>query len=52
MEVEYLVPFRSKAQVAKFRLLVKRGEITQATFDEWMRATPNPKRLPTRVQKK
>lgn len=38
--------FKSKKQIALFAEKVKRGEIDQATFDEWMKATPNPHRLP------
>lgn len=46
------MPFKSKAQIAKFRQLLKEGKISQATFDEWMSATKNPKRLPERKKKR
>jgi hypothetical protein len=43
------MPFVSQAQRRKFGELVKQGKISQATFDEWERATPNALRLPERV---
>jgi len=43
------MPFRSKAQVEKFRSLVAAGEMEQETFDRWMLDTPNPEKLPARV---
>ena len=46
------MPFRSKAQVRKFGAMVKRGEISQAEFDKWLKHTPNIKGLPERVGKK
>jgi hypothetical protein len=46
-------PFRSKSQVRKFGAMLKRGEITQATFDKWVKHTPKSlKKLPERVRKK
>ncbi|MBL7716595.1 MAG: hypothetical protein JNL01_14115 [Bdellovibrionales bacterium] len=45
------MPFRSDAQVEKFRQLLKDGKISQETFDEWMRATPKG-RLPKRIHPK
>ncbi|MBC8499494.1 MAG: hypothetical protein H8D39_03090 [Candidatus Atribacteria bacterium] len=45
------MPFRSKAQVRKFGAMVKRGEMSQAEFDEWLKHTPNIKKLPERVKK-
>jgi hypothetical protein len=44
------MPFRSRAQIRKFAALVKAGKISQAVFDEWLRATPNVKNLPARVK--
>jgi hypothetical protein len=46
------IGFRSKAQIRKFQELVARGDIEQATFDNWMAATKRPGRLPERVKKK
>lgn len=46
------MPFQSQAQVRKFRELLKLGKITQAQFDEWMKATPNLHRLPERKRAK
>ena len=45
------MPFRSRAQIRKFAELVKQGKMSQATFDEWLKATPNVKSLPNRVKK-
>lgn len=45
-------PFRSKSQVRKFGAMVKRGEISQRKFDEWLKATPSVKKLPEKVKKK
>jgi len=44
------MPFASKAQLRKFAELVKQGKMSQAVFDEWLRATPNVKNLPARVK--
>lgn len=46
------MPFKSLAQRAKFYAMLKRGEISQATVDEWERATPKGKALPKRVKRK
>jgi len=46
------MPFVSRAQHEKFRELLKLGQIKQAVFDEWLKATPNRKTLPERVKKK
>lgn len=43
------MPFKSQAQRAKFAELVKQGKMSQATFDEWERETPN--NLPERIGK-
>ena len=45
-------PFRSKSQLRKFGAMVKRGEMSQKKFDQWLRETPNIKSLPERVGKK
>lgn len=44
-----MAPFKSKRQKAKFEELVKKGEMTQMTFDEWLKDTP--KELPEKVGK-
>ena len=43
------MPFRSMAQRRKFASMVKKGEITQKTFDEWNAETP--KNIPERKSK-
>lgn len=43
------MPFKSKAQVRKFAELVKQGEMSQAKFDEWAKATPSMDKLPERI---
>lgn len=42
------MPFQSEAQRRKFGELVKQGKMSQATFDEWNKATGK-KKLPERV---
>jgi hypothetical protein len=46
------MPFKSKAQIAKFGELVKQGKMKQATFDEWMKSTPDAHQLPERKSEK
>ena len=47
------MPFRSKSQVRKFGAMLNRGEISQATFDKWVKHTKGSlKKLPERVKKK
>lgn len=46
------MPFKSKAQLKKFRQLVKKGEISQATFNKWLDETPNITKLPERAKSK
>ena len=46
------MPFKSQAQVQKFKDLVKAGKMPQATYDEWAKATPNLEFLPERIRKK
>ena len=43
------MPFRSMAQRRKFASMVKKGEISQKTFDEWNAETP--KNIPERKSK-
>jgi hypothetical protein len=42
------MPFKSKDQMRKFGELVKSGKMSQATFDEWNRATDHAN-LPERI---
>lgn len=44
------MPFKSEAQRRKFAELVKQGEMSQETFNEWNKATGK-KKLPERVGK-
>ncbi len=46
------MPFKSKSQLRKFALMLRRGEISKATFDKWVKHTKNIKRLPEKVKKK
>lgn len=46
------MPFRSKAQLRKFGVLVRQGKISKAKFRQWIEETPNIKNLPERVGKK
>lgn len=43
------MPFKSEAQRRKFASMVKKGEISQKTFDEWNSETP--KDIPERKSK-
>lgn len=45
------MPVKSKAQFRKFQAMFKRGEISKATLDEWLKGADF-KRLPERVAKK
>jgi hypothetical protein len=47
-----LMPFKSKAQRAKFLKMVEAGQLPKRTFDEWDRDTPKdlPERLNTRAK--
>jgi len=42
--------FKSEAQRKKFAEMVKSGEISKATYQEWDKASP--KKLPERVKQK
>lgn len=44
------MPFKSEAQRKKFATMVRSGEISQSTFDEWNKSTP--KKIPKRIGKK
>lgn len=46
------MPFKSKAQVRKFAILLRNGDITQEQYDQWHAETPNIKKLPERLKKK
>jgi len=46
------MPFKSKAQVRLFGHLVRMGKISERKFREWLKETPNIKKLPERVKKK
>ncbi len=46
------MPFKSKAQMRKFGAMARRGEISKAEFEEWLRETPNVSKLPERVKKR
>lgn len=43
------MPFKSKAQMKKFEMMVKEGKIPQEKFNQWMKETPSPHRLPERI---
>lgn len=45
------MPVRSKAQFRRFQAMHKRGEISKATLDKWLKGVDF-KSLPTRVGKK
>ena len=45
------MPFKSKAQQAKFAELVKEGKITQEKFDQWQMETGDQK-LPAKASYK
>lgn len=46
------MPFRSKAQIRKFRMMEAQGALPKGTTARWLRHTPNPKRLPNRVKRR
>jgi len=45
------MPFRSRAQMRKFREMVRRGEIDEATFQEWLDQT-DVSALPEKIENK
>lgn len=45
------MPFKSKAQMRKFDVLLREGKISQEHYDQWHAETKNPNRLPERVKK-
>jgi hypothetical protein len=46
------MPFKSKAQVRKFEVLLREGKISKENYDKWHAETKNIKRLPERIKKK
>ena len=44
------MPFKSKAQLRKFAVLVEQGKMKHKVFKEWLEATPSVKKLPERVK--
>lgn len=46
------MPYKSKAQIGKMRVLEKEGKLKPGTNAEWARETPNIKKLPKHVKKK
>ena len=43
------MPFKSKAQIAKFRSMVDKGQMTASEFETWLAHTPDIQSLPDRV---
>lgn len=46
------MPFKSKAQIAKFAELVKQGKMSKETFNQWKMETPSASTLPNKLGKK
>ncbi len=46
------MPFKSKAQLRKFAILVKQGKLSQAEFDKWVHETHDIKSLPNKLRSK
>ena len=44
------MPFKSKAQLRKFAVLVEQGKMKPRVVKEWLEATPSVKKLPERVK--
>jgi hypothetical protein len=44
------MPFKSKAQVRKFYMLVKQGKMSKKELEKWENETPSIKGLPERVK--
>lgn len=44
------MPFRSQAQLRKFRAMVRRGEMDEATLERWLSETTDVGGLPERVE--
>ena len=44
------MPFKSRAQLRKFAVLVEQGKMKPRVFKEWLKATPSVKKLPERVK--
>ena len=45
------MPFRSKSQFRKFKMLESSGKVPKGTVEEWLKETKNFKKLPERVKK-
>lgn len=43
------MPFKSKSQIRKFRMLESQGKLPKGTTQKWLRHTRNLKSLPQRV---
>ena len=43
------MPFKSKAQIERFKKLVAEGEIKQSIFDKMLKETKDPFNLPERI---
>ena len=48
----FAMPFKSKAQERKFRVLESQGKLPKGTADQWLKETKNPQGLPEHVKKK
>lgn len=46
------MPFKSKAQLAKFASMVKAGTMSKDDFHKWLDETPSVEALPEKVAKK
>lgn len=46
------MPFKSQAQIAKFRSLEKQGKLPPGTTAKWLKHTKNVKKLPKRKKKR
>ena len=47
-----IMPVKSKAQMKKLFVLEKEGKLKKGVAEEFVRATPNIKKLPEHVKKK
>lgn len=46
------MPFKSQAQVRQFEAMVQEGKMTKDTLAQWIRETPDMKKLPERATEK
>jgi len=44
------MPFKSKAQIAKFAILEKEGKLPKGTLHQWASETANIRKLPAHVK--